>query len=69
MAAAFPAEHHATMASALATSNTEAVREAVLGFAFSPDPAVSSAALVAVSRSTCTLPSPVVKRWNLGKLM
>jgi hypothetical protein len=49
-AAAFPAEHHAAMAGALAISDTEAVREAAMGFAFSPDPAVSSAALVAVSQ-------------------
>jgi hypothetical protein len=38
------------MAGALAISESEAVREAALGFAFSPDPAVSSAALVAVSQ-------------------
>src|SRR4029077_1415612 len=50
MAAAFPAEHHAAMAGAIATSQIEAVREAGLGFAFSPNPAVSSAALVAVSQ-------------------
>jgi hypothetical protein len=43
-AAAFPAKHHAAMAGALAMSDNEAVREAALGFAFSPDPAVSSAA-------------------------
>jgi len=49
-AAAFPAEHHAAMAGAIATSQIEAVREAALGFAFSPNPAVSSAALVAVSQ-------------------
>jgi hypothetical protein len=49
-AAAFPAEHHAAMAGALAISDAEAVREAALGFAFSPDPAVSSAALEAVSQ-------------------
>jgi hypothetical protein len=49
-AAAFPAEHHAAMAGALAISDAEAVREAALGFAFSPDPAVSSAALKAVSQ-------------------
>jgi len=49
-AAAFPPDHHATMAGALAISDSEAVREAALGFAFSPDPAVSAAALVAVSR-------------------
>jgi hypothetical protein len=35
-AAAFPAEHHAAMAGALAMSDNEAVREAALGFAFSP---------------------------------
>src|ERR1700738_3963961 len=45
-AAAFPAEHHAAMAG----SDSEAVREAALGFAFSPNSAVSSAALVAVSQ-------------------
>ena len=49
-AAAFPAEHHAAMAGALAISDAAAVREAALGFAFSPDPAVSSAALMAVSQ-------------------
>ena len=48
-AAAFPPDHHATMAGALAISDSEAVREAALGFAFSADPAVSSAALAAVS--------------------
>ncbi len=32
-AAAFPAEHHAAMAGALAMSQSEAVREAALGFA------------------------------------
>jgi hypothetical protein len=47
-AAAFPPEHHAVMAGALAISDSEAVREAALGFAFSPDPAVSAAALVAI---------------------
>jgi hypothetical protein len=52
-AAAFPAEHHAAMASALAISDSEAVREATLGFAFSPDPVVSSAALVAISQQGC----------------
>jgi hypothetical protein len=35
------------MAGALTGSDNEAVREAALGFAFSPDPLVSSAALVA----------------------
>jgi hypothetical protein len=49
-AAAFPAEHHAAMTDALAMSDSDAVREAALGFAFSPDPAVSSAALIAVSQ-------------------
>ncbi len=49
-AAAFPAEHHAAMAGALAMSDSEAVREAALGFAFSSDPEVSSVALVAVSQ-------------------
>ena len=48
--AAFPAEHHATMAGALANSDNEAIREAALGFAFSPDPAVSAAALMAISQ-------------------
>ena len=50
MAAAFPAEHHAAMAGAIAMSQSEAVREAALGFAFSSDSAVSSAALIAVSQ-------------------
>jgi len=49
-AAAFPAEHHAAMAAALAISDAAAMREAALGFAFSPDPAVSAAALMAVSQ-------------------
>ena len=49
-AAAFPAEHHAAMAGAIAMSQSEAVREAALGFAFSPNPAVGSAALVVVSQ-------------------
>ena len=49
-AAAFPAEHHAAMAGTLAISDVAAMREAALGFAFSPDPAVSSAALTAVSQ-------------------
>src|SRR5499427_5672768 len=49
-AAAFPAEHRAAMAGALAISDAAAMREAALGFAFSPDPAVSSAALMAVSQ-------------------
>src|SRR5438874_1593426 len=49
-AAAFPAEHQAAMAGALSGSDNEAVREAALGFAFSPDPLVSSAALVAITQ-------------------
>jgi hypothetical protein len=49
-AAAFPPDQHAAIAGALAISDSEAVRQAALGFAFSPDPAVSAAALVAVSR-------------------
>jgi len=49
-AAAFPAEHHAAMAGALAISDAAAMREAALGSAFSPDPAVSAAALMAVSQ-------------------
>jgi hypothetical protein len=49
-AAAFPPDHHTTMAGALAISDNEAAREAALGFAFSLDPAMSSAALVAVSQ-------------------
>jgi hypothetical protein len=49
-AAAFPTEHHAAMAGALARSENEAVREAALGFAFSPDRAASSAALVAITQ-------------------
>src|SRR6202045_717172 len=51
-AAAFPAEHQASMAGALSGSDNEAVREAALGFAFSPDPAVSSAALVAITQQS-----------------
>ena len=38
------------MAGALSGSDNEAVREAALGFALSPDPAVSSAALVAITQ-------------------
>src|ERR1700730_3411834 len=38
------------MAGAVAMSQIEAVREAALGLAFSPNPTVSSAALVAVSQ-------------------
>jgi hypothetical protein len=38
------------MAGALSGSDNEAVREAALGFALSPDPAVSSAALVAIAQ-------------------
>src|SRR6266853_2332212 len=38
------------MAGAIAMSQSEAVREAALGFAFSPNPAVGSAALVVVSQ-------------------
>jgi len=49
-AAAFPAGHQASMAGALSGSDNEAVREAALGFALSPDPAVSSAALVAITQ-------------------
>src|SRR5690348_12952851 len=49
-AAAFPAEHQASMAGALSGSDNEAVREAALGFALSPDSAVSSAALVAITQ-------------------
>jgi hypothetical protein len=63
-AAAFPAEHQAGMAGALASSDNEAVREAALGFAFSPDPAVSSAALVAITQQgrAGLVPSRVVDR-------
>ena len=50
MAAAFPAEHHAATAGVIAMSQIEAVREAALGFAFSPNPTVSLAALVVVSQ-------------------
>jgi 16S rRNA A1518/A1519 N6-dimethyltransferase RsmA/KsgA/DIM1 with predicted DNA glycosylase/AP lyase activity len=50
---------HATMAGGLARSDSEAVREAALGFAFSPNPAVSSAALVAVSQQR---PAPMVSK-------
>jgi hypothetical protein len=58
-AAAFPPDLHVTMAGALARSDSEAVREAALGFAFSPNPAVSSAALVAVSQQG---PAPLVSK-------
>jgi hypothetical protein len=49
-AAAFPPEHHAAMAGALACSENEAVREAALGFAFSPDRGASAAALIAITQ-------------------
>ena len=49
-AAAFPAEHRAAMASALAMSNRAAVREAVLGFACEADPTTSTAALMALAQ-------------------
>jgi hypothetical protein len=48
--AAFPAEHRAAMAAALAMSNNAAVREAALGFVCAPDPATSAAALVALAQ-------------------
>jgi hypothetical protein len=64
MAAAFPAEHHAAMAGVIAMSQIEAVREAALGFAFSPNPAVSLAALVVVSQKRGGLvSSKVVDGW------
>jgi hypothetical protein len=49
-AAAFPAEHRAAMARALAMSNNAAVREAVLGFACMADPTTSAAALEALAQ-------------------
>ena len=49
-AAAFPAEHRATMVGALAMSNRAAVREAVLGFACEADPTTSAAALMALAQ-------------------
>jgi hypothetical protein len=48
--AAFPAEHRAAMATALAMSNSAAVREAALGFACAPDPTTSAAALMALAQ-------------------
>jgi hypothetical protein len=64
--AAFPVEHQATLAGALATSESEAVREAALGFGFSPDPVVSSAALVAVSQQGC---GPLVSSKVIDRLV
>jgi hypothetical protein len=49
-AATFRTEHHAAMASALAGSESEAVREAALGFAFSPDRAAGLAVLAAITQ-------------------
>lgn len=48
--AAFPAQHRAAMAGALAMSNRAAVREAVLGFACDADPTTSTAALMALAQ-------------------
>ena len=48
--AAFPAEHRAAMAAALAMSDNAAVREAALGFACAADPATSAAALSALAQ-------------------
>src|SRR3954470_6367925 len=48
--AAFPAEHRAAMATALALSNNPAIREAALGFVCAPDPATSAAALTALAQ-------------------
>src|SRR5215207_4462726 len=48
--AAFPPEHRAAMAAALAMSDNAAVREAALGFACAADPTTSAAALSALAQ-------------------
>jgi len=62
MAAVFPTEHNAAVAGALARSENEAVREAALGFIFSPDRAARSAALVAVTQQPGLVSSKTVDR-------
>ena len=64
MGAAFPAEHRAAMASALAMSNRAAVREAVLGFACEANPTTSAAALMALAQPPrgCPVSSTMVDR-------
>lgn len=49
-AAAFPAEHRAAMATALAMSSNSAVREAALGFVCSPEPEIGAAVLEALAQ-------------------
>jgi hypothetical protein len=50
-AAAFPPEHRAAMATALALSSNAAVREAALGFVCSPEPEAGAAVLEALAQS------------------
>jgi len=56
--AAFPPEHRAAMAAALAMSDNAAVREAALGFACAADRATSAAALHALARPPPGHPVP-----------
>jgi hypothetical protein len=56
--AAFPAEHRAAMATALAMSNNAAVREAALGFVCAPDSTTSAAALEALAQPPRGRPVP-----------
>jgi len=55
---AFPAEHRAAMAAALAMSGNAAVREAALGFACAADPTTSAAALSALAQPPRGRPVP-----------
>jgi hypothetical protein len=56
--AAFPPEHRAAMARALALSGNAAVREAALGFACAADPATGAAALEALAHPPQARPVP-----------
>lgn len=56
--AAFPPEHRAAMAAALAASGNAAVREAALGFACAPDPEIGTAALRALAQPPAGHPVP-----------
>jgi hypothetical protein len=61
--AAFPPEHRAAMARALALSGNAAVREAALGFACAADPATGAAALEALAQPQGRpVPSTLVER-------
>ena len=65
-AAAFPTEHHAAMARAFLSSENEAMREAALGFSFSPDQQASSAGLDDIAQQAC---SGLVPRKTLDRLV